>query len=155
MIAPRMIYVASSWRNRVHPNVVAALRKAELEVYDFRHPHGYRSDGFRWKSIDPDWENWSAEGFREKLNHPLAVHGCAIDLAAMQSCDGCALVLPCGRSSHLEAGWFLGAGKRLVILLDSGEPELMYRLATHLVLSIDELVWRFVDFLPGGGRGEP
>ena len=32
------IYVASSWRNPYQPEVVAALRKAGHEVYDFRNP---------------------------------------------------------------------------------------------------------------------
>ena len=32
------IYVASSWRNKYQPEVVAALRKAGHEVYDFRNP---------------------------------------------------------------------------------------------------------------------
>ena len=46
----------------------------------------------------------------------------------MKWADACVLVLPCGRSAHLEAGWFVGAGKPLHILqLDREEPELMYR----------------------------
>ena len=32
------IYVASSWRNTYYPDVVAALRNAGHEVYDFRNP---------------------------------------------------------------------------------------------------------------------
>ena len=32
------IYVASSWRNKYQPEVVAALRKAGHGVYDFRNP---------------------------------------------------------------------------------------------------------------------
>lgn len=32
------IYVASSWRNPYQPEVVAALRKAGHQVYDFRNP---------------------------------------------------------------------------------------------------------------------
>ncbi len=32
------IYVASSWRNKYQPEVVAALRKAGHKVYDFRNP---------------------------------------------------------------------------------------------------------------------
>jgi hypothetical protein len=51
------------------------------------------------------------------------------------------LVLPCGRSAHLEAGWAKGAGKRLVILLDEqNEPELMYRFADAICLDLDELM---------------
>ena len=34
----RKIYVASSWRNEYYPEVVAKLREAGHEVYDFRNP---------------------------------------------------------------------------------------------------------------------
>ena len=36
------IYVASSWRNPYQPEVVAALKKAGHEVYDFRNPKDNR-----------------------------------------------------------------------------------------------------------------
>ncbi len=32
------LYVASSWRNTYYPEVVAALREAGHEVYDFHNP---------------------------------------------------------------------------------------------------------------------
>jgi len=41
------IYVASSWRNPYQPEVVAALRKAGHEVYDFRNPED-NPGGFHW-----------------------------------------------------------------------------------------------------------
>ena len=41
------IYVASSWRNKYQPEVVAALRKAGHEVYDFRNPKD-NPGGFHW-----------------------------------------------------------------------------------------------------------
>ncbi len=45
------IYVASSWRNTYYPEVVARLKEAGHEVYDFRNPtHG--GNGFRWTDID-------------------------------------------------------------------------------------------------------
>lgn len=33
------IYVASSWRNKYYPEIVAKLRMMGYEVYDFRNPH--------------------------------------------------------------------------------------------------------------------
>lgn len=30
------------------------------------------------------------------------------------------MVLPCGKSAHLELGWAVGAGKRTIILLEEG-----------------------------------
>ena len=45
------IYVASSWRNKYQPEVVAALRKEGHEVYDFRNPKD-NPGGFHWADVD-------------------------------------------------------------------------------------------------------
>ena len=49
------IYVASSWRNPYQPEVVAALRKAGHEVYDFRNPKD-NPGGFHWADVDENWQ---------------------------------------------------------------------------------------------------
>lgn len=134
------IYVASSWRNASQPVVVRTLRTAGHEVYDFRAPL-HRTRGFAWLQIDQAWQDWSPEEHRGVLlTDPRASHAYVSDLRAMEWADTCVLVLPCGRSAHLEAGWFCGRGKRCVILLAEGEPELMNLLATDLVCSVDELL---------------
>lgn len=146
------IYVASSWRNPHQPGVVAALRDAGHEVYDFRNPfNGVK--GFAWSEIDPDWQSWSAARYRELLTtHPIAARGFLSDLRGMQWADTCVLVLPCGRSAHLEAGWFCGQGKRCIILTQDGEePELMALLATDICISIGEVL----TALSGGQRLAP
>lgn len=134
------IYVASSWRNERQPEVVARLREAGHDVYDFRNPpHG--DSGFAWRQIDPDFENWSPEKYRELLTRsPIAAYGFLSDMRGMMWADTCVLVQPCGRSAHLELGWCAGAGKRTMVLLAEGEPELMVLLANDLCLSIDEVV---------------
>jgi hypothetical protein len=134
------IYAASSWRNPHQPGIVAGLRGAGHEVYDFRNPFNGRP-GFAWSEIDPNWQAWSAERYRELLTtSPVAASGFVSDLRAMQWADTCVLILPCGRSAHLEAGWFCGQGKRCVILTRDGEePELMALLATDIVISTEEL----------------
>lgn len=137
------IYVASSWRNPLQPNVVHALRSSGHKVYDFRNPpNGVK--GFAWSEIDPDWQGWSADRYREFLTtHPIAARGFVTDLRGMQWADTCLLVLPCGRSAHLEAGWFCGQGKRCLILTRNGEePELMALLATDICVSMDEVIAR-------------
>ena len=134
------IYVASSWRCADQPMVVTALRSAGHEVYDFRHPRP-GDDGFEWSEIDPSWQTWVGAAFRAALDHPLAVAGFASDHDAMVWAEACVLVLPCGRSAHLEAGEFIGAGKLLFVLLSGDdEPELMYRGATRICLDLRELV---------------
>jgi hypothetical protein len=135
------IYVASSWRNPQHPSVVEYLRQAGHAVYDFRNPPS-GVPGFAWSEIDPDWQGWSAQRYRELLiTHPIAARGFLSDLRGMRWADTCVLVLPCGRSAHLEAGWFTGQGKRCIILTRDGEePELMALLATEICISIEEVL---------------
>lgn len=135
----RRIYVASSWRNLYQQNVVAHLRDCGHEVYDFRNPRP-GDHGFHWSDIDRAWQDWTPQEYRAALEHPIAVEGFGSDFDAMRAADTCVLVLPCGRSAHLEAGYFVGAGKDLYILqIDAHEPELMYRMATAICLSIHEL----------------
>lgn len=135
------IYVASSWRNKKQPEVVRILREHGYDVYDFRNPvEG--NNGFHLSEIDEDWLNWTPKQFISKLQHVYADFGFGQDFHAMESSDVCILVLPCGKSAHLEAGYFVGAGKLLFILLDKEkfEPELMYKMANAICVSVDELL---------------
>jgi len=137
------IYAASSWRNTEQPYVVDRLREAGHEVYDFRNPpNGVK--GFAWSEIDPEWQGWSARRYRELLTtHPIAARGFVSDLRGMQWANTCVLILPCGRSAHLEAGWFCGQGKRCIVMTRDGEePELMALLATEICVNIDEVIER-------------
>lgn len=136
------VYVASSWRNNQQPAVVAALREAGHDVYDFKNPEP-GNHGFHWSDIDENWERWTPAELREAHVHPIAEAGFKLDMDALQAADACVLVMPSGRSAHLEAGYAVGAGKPTVILLAEGEPELMYKMA-RTVLTIEEAV-EFVD----------
>ncbi len=92
-----------------------------------------------------DWE--SQAEYLSMIEHPRAIEGYGADFAAMQKADTFVMVLPCGKSAHLELGWAVGAGKRTAILLeDPVEPELMYRMVDHLATSvIDLLGWMGVE----------
>lgn len=132
------IYVASSWRNEHQPAVVTALRDTRHEVYDFRNPEPGNT-GFRWSDVEPEWKTWSPERFRALLQH-VAESGFRLDMDALESCDACVMLLPCGRSASLEMGYAIGAGKRTFILLADGEPELMFKMADHICLDVEEVV---------------
>ncbi len=134
------IYVASSWRNLTQPVIVQLLRAEGHEVYDFKAPEDNGGSGFHWSDIDPDWQRWSPERFREALAHPITAHGFERDFAAMTWAQAFVLVMPSGRSAHLEAGYAVGARKPLAIYLSDGEPELMYGMATKLVIGAEELL---------------
>ncbi len=142
----RRIYVASSWRNPHQPEVVACLRVAGHEVYDFRNPKP-GDTGFAWKQVDPDQRLYSdAVAYRKALQHPIAKAGFDSDHAAMEWADTFVMVQPCGRSAHLELGWACGRGKDCWVLLEDGtEPELMLLEVgkiDHLCTSLGELIER-------------
>jgi hypothetical protein len=133
------VYVASSWRNSKQEIVVNGLRVAGFDVYDFKNP-GDGDRGFHWSDIDPKWQEWTNQEYRENLKHPIAEAGFNKDFTAMTEADACVLVLPCGRSAHTEAGWMQGRNKPVVVLLDRAEPELMYKLYSKVALDIPEVI---------------
>src|SRR3990167_4633042 len=138
----RKVYVASSWRNQIQPKVVAALRSEGHDVYDFRNPTE-DNKGFAWSDIDKDWLNWNLVQYVHHIEtSPVAASGFKLDRDALNWCDTCVLVLPCGRSAHLEAGYACGQGKDVIFMLhpDKFEPELMYLLGDGFVTNTTELV---------------
>lgn len=132
------IYVASSWRNEYQELVVQLLQGAGYDVYDFRHP-APGNDGFHWSQVDPNYDNelTKADSYLKALDHPVAIDGYNNDMLAMKLADTFVLVLPCGRSAHLELGWAVGSHKNTCII-DPGDgpvtPELMYKMVDRIFL---------------------
>lgn len=135
------IYVASSWRNKHHPGVVKRLVAEGHDVYDFRNP--VPGDyGFHWSDIDTNWENWTPGEFVRGLEHARAHDGFGKDMHALAYADAVILVLPSGRSSHLEMGWAVGVTgvSTCVYIPEPVEPELMYKMCDCMVTSMDDLI---------------
>lgn len=134
------IYVASSWRNDRQPEIVEALRAAGHEVYDFKNP-GPGKKGFAWSDIDPNWKQWTNREYRDALGHPIAKDGFSNDFDAMRWADACIMVMPCGRSAHVEAGWMQGSDRPVIVLQEKeAEPELMYKLFELVTDSLEEAI---------------
>lgn len=133
------IYVASSWRNPQQAEVVDLLRSWGHFVYDFKRPAPGQA-GFSWSQIDENWHHWTAAQYVDALRTPIACQGYTFDMRAMEWADTCVLLLPCGRSAHLEAGWFAGRGKRTIVMTRDGEePELMALMCNHIVWDTEGL----------------
>jgi hypothetical protein len=146
------IYVASSWRNEERQQrMVAVLRKEGHEVYDFRNPEP-GDHGFSWTQVLPRNPDLSVDRsaltdpqrFRnEVLSHPRARASFAKDMKALTEADAVVLVLPCGRSAHLELGIGIGivVRKPTFVLLDDpmSEPELMYLACTRICITFEEV----------------
>lgn len=140
----RKIYVASSWRNEHQQEVVETLRRERHFVYDFKNP-GPGEHGFSWSEIDKNWQDWTPKQYTDALFHPIAEHGFDTDMDALKASDTCVLVLPCGRSAHLEAGYAVGAGLDVYIYMPPEtkiEPELMYKMCSGIFTDITALIAR-------------
>lgn len=152
---PNYVYVASSWRNPLQTAVCAALKSAGIDHYDFKNPeHG--KGGFHWSSVMPNYKEGSQLCYQDEylkcLKDPIAEYGFECDMTALQKADCVLLVLPCGRSSHLELGFAVGTGAATTILLDGPmhhdmvTPELMYKMVDYLSPSlVDLLGWLGVE----------
>lgn len=131
------IYVATSWRNAFQPTVVEALRADGHDVYDFRHP-AEGDHGFSWREVHPDWAEWTPAQYLEGLKHPASERGFSYDMNALRACDACVMVMPCGMSASLEAGWAKGAGKVLIVYVPGlREPDLMVKMADLITVDLD------------------
>ena len=130
------VYVASSWRNEVYPEVVRALRKAGHEVYDFRH------QSVSWEEFDWNVTNGvTSDELFGVLEHPVVQTRFSNDMTALKDCDAVVCVLPCGRSAHLELGYGIGTGKSTVLLWHDGdEPDIMHNAVDRIVFSVGEIV---------------
>lgn len=143
------LYVASSWRNERYDEVCARLREAGHELLDWRET----STAFGWSQVDPHYKAWDGPGFIRGLEHPMARAGFEKDRSLMEEADACILLLPCGKSAHLEAGWFAGQGKPLFILLDEASTaELMYGFASAVCVELEEVL---PMLRPAPGRRRP
>lgn len=136
----RKIYVASSWRNPHQPLVVSSLRARGHEVYDFKD-----AEGFHWSEIDPNWQKWSPKTYIEGLDHIAAQRGFRRDMDALDWCDSCVYVMPCGPSASMELGYAVGRNKATVVYIpELREPDLMVKMADLVTNDINE-VYSFLE----------
>ncbi|MCH5277501.1 MAG: hypothetical protein J1E80_06650 [Desulfovibrionaceae bacterium] len=147
----RKIYLASSWQNPMQPHAVNLLRLSGHEVYDFRKPLPGKP-GFSWDVVDKDWKHWTSQGFITGLAHPRARNAYQLDKYGLDWADTCIVLLDCGKSAHLEAGYAIGQGKETFFVLEQQgleqqgnvKAELMYLLAgeDHVFASLVGLLER-------------
>ena len=113
------------------------LRKEGFFVFDDWYAAGPEADD-KWM----DYEKARGHDFATALQGYAANHVYQFDLHHLKRADMGLLVLPAGKSGHLEFGYMIGQGKPAYILLDK-EPDrfdVMYRFATGVFSKIDDLL---------------
>lgn len=132
------IYMASSWK-------IASLVKCIAEILRL---NGLEVDCFCDESTGRFSFSFDQLPAESKLMNGSEIFSLFVVLRAFQEdrkwldwADACVLVLPSGRSAHLEAGYAVGRGKKLYIIgdLKPGEWDVMYGFAER-IYSYDQLV---------------
>lgn len=132
-----MIYLIGSLRNPEVPKIANILRAEGHEVFDQWYGAG--------PNADDCWQEYCKQkgmNYKEALADHGAQHVYNFDRTFLMRSDTVVLVLPAGKSGHLELGWALGQGKKGFILL-SGEPDrydVMYNFADGVAYTPGELV---------------
>jgi nucleoside 2-deoxyribosyltransferase len=130
----KRIYIASSWKNAARVRALADLLRARgHEVFDFTDPDTRREgfENYLYSASRAMGKPREMIEYTELLAAPETRKAFRSDKAGLDWADTVVLLLPCGRSAHLEAGYGVGQGKQVHILgdLPLGEFEVMYMFA--------------------------
>ena len=133
-----MIYVIGSLRNPRIPEISEELRRRLHEdVFDDWFAVGPHADD-AWR----DYERARGHDLVEALRGRAARHTFEFDLRHLIDASTVVLVLPAGKSAHLELGFAVGKRKTTAVLLDD-DPErydVMYQFADVVANNIPDLV---------------
>ncbi len=134
------LYLIGSLRNPEVPVIAEKLRGVGWSVFDDWFSAGPEADDCLQR-----YHNARGMNYTEALAGYAAKHIYALDKKHIDRCEAGLLVLPAGKSAHLELGFMLGQGKPGYILL-AGEPErydIMYLLATQVFTSTEAMLEGF------------
>ncbi len=134
----KSIYIIGSMRNPRVTEVAQALRGIGWDAYDDWHSSGPQSDDC-WQA----YEKARGRSYCQALSGYHARNVFELDKRHLDRCEAALLVLPAGKSGHLELGYMRGCGKPAYILLD-GEPErydVMSLFASEIFESVDEMLF--------------
>jgi hypothetical protein len=132
----KKLYLIGSLRNNDLRQLGADIRSAGFDVFDDWHAAGEKADDC-WM----EYERMRGRTYQQALDGFAANHTYHYDLHHLQTADICVLMLPAGKSSHLELGYFLGMGRPGFIYMPN-EPErwdVMVKFATGIATSWNEL----------------
>lgn len=139
----KVIYLIGALKNSQVPQVAGELRTLGFDVFD------------DWYSPGPDADDYlrdyyRARGFnyREIMNSYSARQIFDYDHYHLNRADIGVLLMPAGKSGHLELGYLLGQGKPGFILFDK-EPErvdIMHNFATDVFLNLEEMKETLVKY---------
>ena len=137
-VNPTGIYVIGSLKNEKIPHIAKELRETlGVEVFDDWFSPGPEADDF-WRK----YEKIRGSSYKQALSNWAGKHVFEFDKHHIDRLGIGVMVMPAGKSGHLELGYMLGQGKKGYILFDK-EPDrwdVMYQFATGVFFNKEELI---------------
>ena len=134
----KVIYLIGSLRDRNVPIIGEQLRKATgFEIFD------------QWWTASEDADDWLRDYFKFRgLSYKDAIHSYAakhifdFDKHHLDRSDIGVMVMPSGKSCHLELGYLIGCGKPGYVLFDAvpERVDIMYNFATDIFFNTEDLI---------------
>lgn len=140
MKKPESLYLIGSLRNDRVPSLASNLRLLGVDVFDDWYAAGPEADDY-WKKYEQD----RGRSYQEALEGYAAGHVFHFDEFHLNRCDAALLVLPAGKSGHLELGYVAGLRKPTYILLDEQDIrwDVMYKFASKVFVNEGEMLEYF------------
>jgi hypothetical protein len=132
----RRIYIIGSLRNPAVPIVGERLRRDGHYVFDDWYAAGPEADDY-WQK----YEKGRGRTYAQALNGLAVRNVFRFDQHNLDASDTVVLVMPAGKSGHLELGYAMGRGCDGYVLFDK-EPErwdAMYRFCRDVFFDVEEL----------------
>lgn len=130
-------FIASRWRNRDNVvKLVSLLRKKGKRVYSFLD----EENSFNSPGQDPETEMRKFEAIQDWQNNPAVRRMFLKDLAGLKQADKLILLLPAGKSAHMETGIAFGLGKECVLIGEQKETESLYLIFHKWFTTIDDFI---------------
>lgn len=139
------LYLVGALRNPKVPVVGNRLRAIGYDVFDEWFGAGYEADT-KWQ----EYEETRGRHYHEALYGREAVNIFQFDLRNLNDSAIGVLLLPAGKSAHLELGYLIGQGKPTYVLFDKVPDrwDVMYQFATKVFFDENELIAELQDKLP-------
>jgi len=129
----KKIYIATSWKMEKYARVAAKQLKTKGHEVDCFCDESSGRFIFSVEELDGmPIDSFNAISF---LNTEQAQKAFKEDKKWIDWCDTLIMLLPCGKSAHLEAGYAKGLGKEVIIAGDfpPGEFDVMYGFADFMI----------------------
>ena len=155
-----LIYIMGSMRNPIIRDVGNAIREnTSWEAFDDWHSGGPEADDY-WQS----YERGRGRDYKDALYSPHSQNIFELDKRYLNKADAGVLVMPAGKSAHIELGYLCGLGKPGYVLFDE-EPErydIMYQFCADVFFNTEELIYELNTLshkveqysLPAGAAGD-